>query len=361
MIGGLAFGAMIVDAGMKVAKFIEAANKMPAAIKQGFESLHLSALASNDALKLTDDLLQNHINKLQGKSQNNLAIQLDEARIKADDLAKSLANDAEKVQALLEKNKIGNLAGMLTGKAGTTGVSGTVNYGLQEIQHLAYLNRQAVGTPGADQAFKNLADKQDYYQNWTKRQLFLREQSQYATDGDQDMGGDQVGNRNILLGFQDVLGDQKSTQAEKDRNAQLVPQGKAAEAASEAAKKAAEAARKAAEEMAKGWSADAEVLKLWTEYGNKNSKTWSEDSLDEWKTNGLSSDDNKQLDQSWCWLPSPHHGDASEHRPEQTELRCSGRIRSSDADRYRPDQQRWMQRNLLQLGIRSSTTMRCRS
>ncbi|RZU39326.1 tail tape-measure protein [Edaphobacter modestus] len=289
VVGAVMLGEMFLKLGTEVAEFVKKANDMPKAIGQGFNSLHLSSQAATDALKLTNDQLQNHIDKLQGKTQNNLAIQLDETRIKADELAKSLEQDANKVKELLSQNKLTGLAGLLTGQAGTGSVSGSVSYGMNEIQHLAYLNRQAVGTPGAAQAQKNLADKQEYYRKYAQNQLFIRNHPEYATDeSTQDMAGDQTANKAILTGFLDVLNDQQASQAEKNRNAALVPKNQQAEVNSAAAKKQADEFRKQLEIDQELWNKAQEL--------ERNMAQFSTQYLDEfYKTNGLSTADNTSL------------------------------------------------------------------
>jgi hypothetical protein len=302
LIGGAAFGAMIVDAGMKVAEFIDKVNKMPKAIEQGFASLHLAAASAKDSLSLANDTLQNSINKLQGKPQNNLAIQLDEARIKADGLAKSLENDAKAFKSLLEQNKISALGGFLTNQSRTGNITGSANYGMDEIARLGNANASAVrdhgaASPEAKAALKTLSDKQDYYQKWVTNKLFLVDNPQYAVDGDGVMGGDQAGNRNILLGMRGVINDQQGDQAAQDKNGQLTAQNKAAEVSHAAAIKAAEARKKAAEEFTKMLEVDGEIAQKWKAYEDENAKIFSEDNREKFKTNFLSSDDSKSLSQ----------------------------------------------------------------
>jgi hypothetical protein len=306
LIGGAAFGAMIVSAGMKVAEFIDKANKMPKAIEQGFASLHLEALSSTDALKLANDNLQNSINKLQGKPQNNLAIALDETRIKADDLAKSLENDMTKVKDLLEKHKLSDLGAISTGQSRTSSTAGSINAFQEQLAHLGTANNHAVHQFGADspEAKKTLQDikeKQVAYDNWlTRRNAVLNNPNLAQGDELEAIGGfgNQDANKAVVTGAQDILHDSIDNQSEQARNARLVPQNKAAEAAHAAAIKAAEARKKAAEDFTKMLEVDAEVAKQWKAYEDNNAKIFSEDNLAKFKTSGLSADDSKDLSQS---------------------------------------------------------------
>ena len=65
LVGGLAFGAMIVDAGKKLYDFIKTANNMPKAINQGFAALNLSQKTSTDELILSTDKINAAIDKMQ--------------------------------------------------------------------------------------------------------------------------------------------------------------------------------------------------------------------------------------------------------------------------------------------------------
>ncbi|MCU1251534.1 MAG: hypothetical protein JWQ49_4563 [Edaphobacter sp.] len=303
LVGGIAFGGMIVEMGMKVAAFIEKANQMPKAIQQGFASMHLAAASTSDSLKLANDNLQNSIDKLQGKPQNNLAIQLDEARVKADELAKSLENDAKGFKSLLEQNKLTALGGLLTGKAGTSSIAGSANFGMDEIAQLGKVNASAVrdhgpDSPEAKKALKDLSDKQAYYQKWITSKLFLADNPQYAVEGDDVMSGNQAANRNILLGFRDVISDQQGNQAAQDNNGKLTAQNKGAEAAHAAALKAAEARKKEAAEFLTSLETNAKYLEMAQKQAELIAKLNQEDSLSFFKTNGVSSGDNKSLDEA---------------------------------------------------------------
>jgi hypothetical protein len=261
LVGAIAIGTMIAKLGSDVVDFVHKVNLVPNAIKQGFQSFQLSAMSSVDALALTNDELQNNINKLQGKPQNNLAIAIDEARIKADQLATSLENDTNKVKSLLEQNQIGALGAMLSGNAGTTSVGGSVKYGMNEIQNLGnsyatVVRSHGAASPEAQQSLKDLHAKQDYYLSWTKNQQFLRAHPQYQTGTDEDMGGDQTANLNILSGFQNLLGSQQDSEQANNRNADLTAQNKKAETDKAASAAALEARKKAAEQQLQQWESD---------------------------------------------------------------------------------------------------------
>lgn len=297
VVGAIAAISVISKLGTEVADFIKKVNEMPKAIEKGFNSLHLASASAADSLRLTNDELSNSIAKLQGKPQNNLAIVLDEARIKADELAKSLEADADKVKALLGQNKLSGWS-MLMGKAGTANVSSSVNSFNDDITSIGGKRAEATrsgNTVLADQLTKQLTEKQNAALAWAKSKLFLIDNPQYAVEGDGIMGGDNSANRNILKGFTSTINDSRSLQSEKDRNSALVPEQKAAQVAHEAALKAAAARKAAAAELTKALEENAAYGKLWQNFENGMAKILAEDTLDKFKTNGLSSADSKSL------------------------------------------------------------------
>jgi hypothetical protein len=306
IVGAIAAGSIVTKLVGDVVKLIETAQKMPKALTDGFASLHLASQSSNDALKLTNDLLQNNIDKLQGKTQNNLALQLDEARIKADDLAKSLENDLSKVKSLLDANKLGVFEAGLTGQGRTGSTAGSVKSFFDQINVLGGANNNAIHQYGADssqakQSASDLKAKEDAFDQWLARRAAVLANPNIAQGDELEaIGGfgNQDPNKAIITGAQSIRNDSRDSQAERERNAQLVPANKAAEAAATANRKAAEAARKAAEEMARGWAEDAELFKKWQDYEAETTKITGEDYRDREKGNFLSPDANNQISQS---------------------------------------------------------------
>ena len=92
MIGGLAFGAMLVEMGMKVADFIQKVNKMPEAINSGFAALGLSQKTATDSLNvITDKLNDAHAAFAHKPGDDGLKLSIDEAKESADHFAESVA------------------------------------------------------------------------------------------------------------------------------------------------------------------------------------------------------------------------------------------------------------------------------
>lgn len=273
LIGGIAFAAMVGDLIAKVVEFIKKLNEMPDAIRRGFESMHLATSQANDQLRLTNDELQNAINKLQGKEDNNLALELDEARIKADDLAKSLEEDVKKVKELLAANNISEL-GSLLGKASTSSVAGSVNSFQQKFSDIGYKRSEAVRSNDTDTVASldhELAQVRQQALDWAADQLNVRNNKQsvsrlataapgggiqYQGKTYQDFAGDQSGNTNILQGFRTTIQDSQDREQLKSENGSLVAVQKAAENKKRMAAEGLAAANKAAQERLRAMEDD---------------------------------------------------------------------------------------------------------
>lgn len=113
----IALAGIIVEAGKKVAEFIdkneEAARKNAAAWEKSTASLKLH----DDELQLSTIKINNQIAALEGKPKNGLAEALAEARVEAEKLSSSLRDNIEQEQQLLKSQAPGMLA-QLTGQAG---------------------------------------------------------------------------------------------------------------------------------------------------------------------------------------------------------------------------------------------------
>src|SRR6185437_1275731 len=107
LIGGLAFGGMLVDNGIKAYEFFKKMETEPERISGAFRELNQPLQTANDELRVSIDRVQMEIDKLQGKHTNTLALTLDEARVAADKLATALEGDLAKLNALLDSSKTG--------------------------------------------------------------------------------------------------------------------------------------------------------------------------------------------------------------------------------------------------------------
>jgi lambda family phage tail tape measure protein len=130
LVGGLALASLLVEMGQKVATFIKTVNGMPQVIQQGFRSLALSQKTANDELDVTNDKLQNSIDKLEHKPTDGLKLGMDEAKVSADHLAEAITGASDKLDELLSKNHITGMQALwgMWGTVSTAGVEGTAKY-----------------------------------------------------------------------------------------------------------------------------------------------------------------------------------------------------------------------------------------
>lgn len=259
LVGAATFGFLIGEIGVKVADFIKKANAMPKAIQQGFASMQLASQSSTDALRLTNDELQNSINKLEGKPQNNLAIEFDEARVAADKLATSIENSNNKLNDLLSKNHLSGWS-LLLGKMGTADRQGTVKAFGDQSDSNAYDLANATASGNKDaiaRAQKALRDTQNAELANMRNDLATRQANAKNPGAFNDSA-----NIAIDKGVITAILNQQAENAEQVRNADLEAKNKklqadkAARAAALEAQKAANAAAIKAEETAHtAWAA----------------------------------------------------------------------------------------------------------
>jgi hypothetical protein len=100
------FIGMLAEGITRFKDLIKASKEFPEKMRDAFKEVTEEADLTNDRLRLTDDNLKNQIAKLEHKPVNNLAVAIDEARIKADELAKSALNAYNQAKKLLEENRV---------------------------------------------------------------------------------------------------------------------------------------------------------------------------------------------------------------------------------------------------------------
>lgn len=104
LIGGLAFGGLLVDLGSKAYEFFKKMETAPERVAGAFRELNAPMRTANDELRVGIDRLQMEIDKLQGHHTNTLALSLDEARLAADRLFDSIQKDISGLNKLLQTN-----------------------------------------------------------------------------------------------------------------------------------------------------------------------------------------------------------------------------------------------------------------
>jgi hypothetical protein len=264
IVGAATFGFMIGELVMKVADFVEKANAMPKAIQMGFASMQLASQSSADSLQLTNDKLQNAIDKLQGKPTNTLAIEFDDAAIAADRLATSIEGSNNKLNSLLSANHLSAWA-ILTGKMGTADREGTIKYYGEQADSNGYDLASATSRgdkAGIAQAKAALAATQASELANLRSDLSNREANSKEPGGFADLANIDIDKDGIAAILQ-----AQHQQVEEEHNASLEAQkqklddAKAeAQAAKAAARVRAEAAKEAARVVAQQIKAAHELI-----------------------------------------------------------------------------------------------------
>ena len=249
LVGGIALAGLFVRLGTEVATFVSKVNGMPNAIAQGFAALNLASKTSIDQLQLANDTLQNSINKLSGKPQNNVAIAADEARLAMDKLSESIINSNNKLNELLSKNHLSAWAALL-GKGGTADREGTAKAFADQANDNAYELANATTPEQVASAQKKLRDTQNAQLAEARRDLVNR---QVGEKGD---GTDQGANIAIDKDVITSILNQQKQQADELLNADLTARNKKLEADKAAATAAQTAARKAAEAQLQEWETE---------------------------------------------------------------------------------------------------------
>jgi hypothetical protein len=133
VVGALALGGVIARLAEQVQKFLKDMKEGPDKVRDGFMTMTLSAMTANDELRKNNDELAKQISKIEGKPVNNLALALDEARIQADNLQRSLDGAYQEQKKLLEETKAGFWEQVL-GKGATDEVQGNIENFFKQIR-----------------------------------------------------------------------------------------------------------------------------------------------------------------------------------------------------------------------------------
>lgn len=128
-------GKILAETGEKAVEAIKKIRDNAGEIGEGFDKLRAEGQLSNDLLDVTNDRLAVQIAKLEHKPGDGLKLALDQARVSADQLGKTLEADNQKVEQLLKAHQVG-VGGILLGQASTSDVSkkiGEYDQALKEI------------------------------------------------------------------------------------------------------------------------------------------------------------------------------------------------------------------------------------
>jgi hypothetical protein len=217
LVGAVAFGQILLEVGENLLKIREEATEMPEHIRGAFEGLNAPLYKSVDNLRETNDQLEIAIAKLEHKPVNTLALELDKARVNADQLAESMNRSAESVKKVLDANQVGFKQWLFSGQTPTGPFSDEIKKRVSELDELQRADRDAVrsgnDTPDAAKARTSNIEGR------------LRSLYEYAKKNKADLqsfdNGSQTSNINILTGVQDWAGSVLDERAEQRRNATL--------------------------------------------------------------------------------------------------------------------------------------------
>jgi hypothetical protein len=251
IVGGIALAGLFVKLGSEAYKFIETARQIPQALQSAFQASNLSITTTNDELRKSNDQLANQIALLEGKPANNTAIALDDARIAADKLAKSLEQDNKQLTELLKANALNPFAALLTGQAPTGASADAVKSWAAELQRrsnnvVIAQHQYGVGSTQDTAAQAALAQSQKDAEAEIGKRLAAaqRTQADYIRVGAGRGIENQSGNIDILQGYQAQLYGRDDEASLEKTNAQESAKKQQLEDAKKFAAQQAEAQRK---------------------------------------------------------------------------------------------------------------------
>jgi hypothetical protein len=144
-------GVVAFEAGKKVYDFFKKGAEAAEKLREVWGSLHDHAVLSNDELSVTNDKLEIQIAKLQGvKRPSALRLELDEARVAADKLAKSAQEAAKQIKGALENKRFDNVFRPLKGQAPMNEDKNMVGGILAEVDKVTKANQRSLRDAGAD-------------------------------------------------------------------------------------------------------------------------------------------------------------------------------------------------------------------
>jgi hypothetical protein len=116
-------GKVLIDVTEKIAKFISTAENAGTKFSAEMRKMTGATAEENDKLALSIGMMKAHLAEIEKKpAANSEAIALAEARVQADELAKSLSTDLEGITKLFAEKGLGNISAFITGQTGTDDV-----------------------------------------------------------------------------------------------------------------------------------------------------------------------------------------------------------------------------------------------
>src|ERR1035441_6665390 len=119
LVGGLAFGGMLVTVAEKAGDFFKKLAEAPVRARDAFRGITEPLAKENDELQVTNDKLAMEIGKLSGRPGNGLQLALHEAWVVADKLEATVSKTLKELGEVQKKEGISALGALFTGRAST--------------------------------------------------------------------------------------------------------------------------------------------------------------------------------------------------------------------------------------------------
>lgn len=130
-------------------------------LKDTFTTAVAEGQKSNDELQKSNDVLANTIAKLEHKPVNNLALALDDARIKADELTLSAIKGYDAIKKLLSESDESLLSRIMNNSSGSAGINSTLDVNARDIKNSELALDQAKRNPTDTAKIKTAQDALD--------------------------------------------------------------------------------------------------------------------------------------------------------------------------------------------------------
>lgn len=224
LVGAAATIGILARMGDEIYKTVHDLGQIKNVANEGFIAINQGAQKNADTLRVSNDKLEQQIAILEHKPVNNLALALDEARVRADDLAASLNKDYEAVKKVIEESQKGVAATLFNGGVDRQ-LGGGIEDRLANIRTLARQQRDAT-TAGdtaavadldaklraAQEEAKHFADNQRAMRTGIANAGTVREAPYAKVYGDQGLNLDTIDK------FKDLISSQEDTADQQKRN-----------------------------------------------------------------------------------------------------------------------------------------------
>jgi hypothetical protein len=224
VVGGIALVGVFARVAEEIYKTVHNLQQIRNVANESFNALTAGSERNADSLRVTNDKLEQEIAMLEHKPVNNMALALDEARLRADDLAKSLDTDYQSFKKIIEETQKGMFAQLFSkgvdpqlGNGMNDQLANIRTLARQQKAELAKGNQDAADDLGtklraAQDAALSFADSETAKRNGMVGVGTARQSTYAGTYGNQDQNFDAIN------AFKDLVGSQEDTADEQKRN-----------------------------------------------------------------------------------------------------------------------------------------------